>query len=326
MKKLKDIRHETLDLRNLFILISICLTSHICFAQTLKINDAKKGVSYTCTDVTFSEFSYSMKEKIDKVKFSYEIDKPEIPYGNEFKFTLSRPRGFKEKDGKVQLDIYLKVIDKEGKVVLDAPDIYATDNAAGGTDTSEVKSGISLFVATGDPLKINAEYTLEFGVKDKWGSGSIEGTFKFWTTKHAAVEYEAKGLSCSGPIFITMPEKNTITDAQKTPAALSSIAKKLYCVFAGLTVWKLENGKALADASLKLTGPDGKVILESSDLFKEYNDAGGIDPKEIESIPVSLTIGDPMEYGKTYKAEFMVVDKRTKGFAKASLVFTLTKP
>ncbi|HEX7412565.1 MAG TPA: TolC family protein [Bacteroidia bacterium] len=34
MKKLKDIRHETLDLRKLFILTSICLTSHICFAQT----------------------------------------------------------------------------------------------------------------------------------------------------------------------------------------------------------------------------------------------------------------------------------------------------
>lgn len=33
--KLKDLRFETLDLRKLFILISICLTSHICSAQEL---------------------------------------------------------------------------------------------------------------------------------------------------------------------------------------------------------------------------------------------------------------------------------------------------
>lgn len=60
-----------------------------------------------------------------------------------------------------------------------------------------------------------------------------------------------------------------------------------------------KEGKVIIDASMRVTDPDGAVFLEDADLLRKY-EAVRIPLGSIETLTLGLTIGKPMEAGKTH--------------------------
>jgi hypothetical protein len=105
----------------------------------------------------------------------------------------------------------------------------------------------------------------------------------------------------------------------------AELGTKVKIVFTGVSGFTAKDGKVFPGASLKVTGPDGAVILENEDMYAKYSETG-VTEEQASELSVALTMGDPMEAGKAYHCAARVWDKNSTGQINAEVDLTAKAP
>jgi hypothetical protein len=98
------------------------------------------------------------------------LNHTDIPLGESFVLVNDNVKGLKEKDGKVNVGCSLVIKDKNGKELLNEPDLLNGDAGLFGKDITYLKCAIS----TGAPMEWEETYAVNVTFWDKNGNGKIE--------------------------------------------------------------------------------------------------------------------------------------------------------
>ncbi len=112
-------------------------------------------------------------------------------------------------------------------------------------------------------------------------------------------------------IYVVDAEDNQLSDNEV------SLDSKFSIVFEGIENYTLKEGKAFPGLSMEVTDEAGSFILNESDLFSTNTE--GFEPETASVLRGTVTVGNPMEAGKTYQCKIRVFDKQSD----AEIVTTL---
>ncbi len=97
-----------------------------------------------------------------------------------------------------------------------------------------------------------------------------------------------------------------------------NVGAKLQLMMEGVSGFKEENNRAFPGCSILVTDKEGNVEMKYDDLFEQYNKEG-VSPDDVAYLNSSLTIGDPLVAGKTYKWTSRFWDKKGDGEITAAI-------
>lgn len=100
---------------------------------------------------------------------------------------------------------------------------------------------------------------------------------------------------------------------------------KVYMQFSGVSGFKARDGKIFPGMSIQVKDATGATILDSADLFTEFEDAG-IDQEMSKELHGNITIGEPMTEGSEYTWTVKIWDKNGEGTIDAVMKFVVTPP
>lgn len=96
---------------------------------------------------------------------------------------------------------------------------------------------------------------------------------------------------------------------------------KFSIVYEGIENYTLKEGKAFPGLAMEVTDEAGNFILNEADLFG--NSTEGFDPEMASVLRGSVTVGEPMQAGKTYHCKIRVFDKNSDSEIVTNLDFTV---
>jgi len=111
-------------------------------------------------------------EKVLLVMNNEVLNHTDIPLGESFQLINNNVKGLKEKDGKVAVGCSLVIKDKNGKELLNEPDLLKGDAGVFSKDITYLKCTVS----TGAPMQWEEIYAVNVTFWDKNGTGKIENT------------------------------------------------------------------------------------------------------------------------------------------------------
>ncbi|MCS6973920.1 MAG: hypothetical protein N2044_00115 [Cyclobacteriaceae bacterium] len=114
------------------------------------------------------------------------------------------------------------------------------------------------------------------------------------------LSYSYYGLSLDEVYFVG-PENTPLSSNE------AEYGTSVALVAQGIGNYILEDNKAFPGLSLTVTGENGTLVLDEPDLLAETD---GLPAEDAAILRGSLTIGDPMEPGKTYTMKIKIWDKK----------------
>mgnify|MGYP007130732231 CR=1 FL=1 len=101
------------------------------------------------------------------------LNHTDIPLGENFVLINDNVKGLKEKDGKVSAGCELVISDKQGKKIMDEPDLFKGDDVF----LKEKVKALKCTISTGQPMNWEENYDVYVKFWDKYGDGKIENKF-----------------------------------------------------------------------------------------------------------------------------------------------------
>jgi len=74
----------------------------------------------------------------------------------------------------------------------------------------------------------------------------------------------------------------------------------------GIEGYQEKEGRVFPGLDLRVTDKDGNVVLDGADILKKDD---GYAPEEAKVLSGTITVGDPMKSGQTYRAKMRIWDK-----------------
>lgn len=153
--------------RPALLLIVLCsLLLFACNGQVVTGVNKDLGTGLT-TSYTGIKPARSMLVMNDEV-----LNHNDIPIGESFQLINDQVDGLVEKDGKVSVGCSLRITDKNGKVIMDQPDLFKSKDVFEKKDARMLRCTIS----TGEPMEWEELYDVKVVFWDKFGTGKIENT------------------------------------------------------------------------------------------------------------------------------------------------------
>ena len=117
-----------------------------------------------------------------------------------------------------------------------------------------------------------------------------------------------------------------LLDAENKPLAenVASLEEKIYLVIQTDTGWIKENGKSFIGAGERISTAEGKVIVDATDIFSEY-DGTGLPADKAGAITLSARITQVDPGVENFIVKFRVWDKRGNGEIKGTYKFRIRK-
>lgn len=123
--------------------------------------DMTTGLSATYSNIEPGDILLVMNNEV--------LNHNDIPIGESFILVNKNVKGFKEKNGKVSVGCSLQIVDKKGKKLLDAKDLFAGKDIFNKEDMNYLKCTIN----TGEPMEWEEKYDVIATFWDKYGTGKI---------------------------------------------------------------------------------------------------------------------------------------------------------
>jgi hypothetical protein len=130
------------------------------------------GIKKDLTTGLTAKYSNLEPEKVMLVMNDEVLNHTDIPLGESFMLVNDNVKGLKEKDGKVSVGCSLVIKDKNGKELLNEPDLLKGDAGVFSKDVTYLKCTVS----TGKPMEWEETYAVNVTFWDKNGTGKIENT------------------------------------------------------------------------------------------------------------------------------------------------------
>ena len=238
--------------------------------------------------------------------YGQRFDSDQLQFQTKVHLNLDGVKGYSVKDEKVFIGCSMQVFDKTGHAILDEADLFPGEN---GLDRNTA-GNLFLSLIVGTPMKLGETYFWKVKIWDKVGKGQIKTELKFRvveTANKVGLILKPKGLKVRS-VFVT--NANGALQSNKV-----SYSEKLKLNFYDLDGFSKKEGKVFVGGSMVISDSNGKVILQYTDLFADY-DQTGVDAAATEKLNLSLIIGDPLKKGETYNWMARIWDKVGKGEVK----------
>jgi hypothetical protein len=130
------------------------------------------GIKKDLTTGLTAKYNNLEPEKVMLVMNDEVLNHTDIPLGESFILVNDNVKGLKEKDGKVSIGCLLVIKDKNGKELLNEPDLLKGDAGVFSKDITYLKCTVN----TGEPMQWEETYAVNVVFWDKNGTGKIENT------------------------------------------------------------------------------------------------------------------------------------------------------
>lgn len=152
--------------RPALLLIVLCSLLYACNGQIVTgVNkDLNTGLSTSYTGMKPSKSLLIMNDEV--------LNHNDIPIGESFQLINDGVDGLVVKDGNVSVGCSLRITDKKGKVLMDEPDLFKSNDIFEQKDARMLRCTIS----TGEPMEWEELYDVKVIFWDKFGTGKIENT------------------------------------------------------------------------------------------------------------------------------------------------------
>lgn len=232
-----------------------------------------------------------------------KVKRNTFTYGETFYINFNGVTGFKKEGGNDFPGMELAIVGEAGDTAMYYEDMYADKTE--GVNINPLLLYANITVA--NPMTSNKKYTLYVNIWDKKGTGTFKSKFDFDIIPNENIVVENPNNIAYDNIYLFSKEDATLTDK------LVKVNQKYYMIFEGLKGFKEEEGKVSVGLSMKATGADGEVLLNSKDLLGE----GEWDPAIVEEqLSADFSFYSP-EIKSPITCEFVVFDK--KGDAKVNV-------
>lgn len=128
-----------------------------------------KGIKKDLSTGLTATYNNIEPEKILLVMNNEVLNHNDIPIGESFILVNKNVKGFREKNGKVSVGCSLQIVDKKGKKILDAKDLFSGKDVFNKEDMQYLKCTIN----TGEPMEWEEKYEVIATFWDKYGTGKI---------------------------------------------------------------------------------------------------------------------------------------------------------
>ena len=126
--------------------------------------DLVTGLTTSYTGIVPAETKMIMNKEV--------LNHTDIPLGEKFMIVNTGVEGLTVKDNKVSVGCALSISDKEGKQVLNEPDLFET----GGVLDKDSATYLQCKINTGAPMEWQKKYLVKITYWDKYGTGKLENT------------------------------------------------------------------------------------------------------------------------------------------------------
>ncbi len=236
-----------------------------------------------------------------------EVTSNRLPISKKAYMLFNGVEGFRAKDEIVYIGCEMKIYGDEG-AVLEYEDLFAAYDDTG--FTIEESKALSVSLLMGTPLLEHQSYTWWVRFWDKNGPGTIEASYIFHMTpplnmvEDLGMKTSFDGLS-SKQIFFSRDHDLIFFPSFKMGDEFEINVFEIE----GLAV---RNERSLIGASMTLQDKQGKRYVDYEDLFFNLSPRG--EPKaDLQSINLSLFLGDPIEPNKDYDLIITIWDKFGRG-------------
>ena len=125
---------------------------------------------------------------------------------------------------------------------------------------------------------------------------------------------KGNGLSCS---------KVYLSDGEgEIKRSEFTYGEKVYVVFEDIDGFKRTDGSAFPGMKLQVTDPEGNLLMDIEDLYKDYSEGVEHDPLELNTW---ISMADPIHSGRAYHLFIEIWDKQGEGIFSAEMDFTVER-
>lgn len=173
---LTEIAEVLLNNKTAFVLPGKVLTCGLVLFVLLSLascnGQVSVGIKKDLTTGLTAKYSNLEPEKLLLVMNDEILNHTDIPLGESFMLVNDNVKGLKEKDGKVSVGCSLVITDKNGKELLNEPDLLKGEAGVFSKDITYLKCTVN----TGEPMQWEETYAVNVVFWDKNGTGKIENT------------------------------------------------------------------------------------------------------------------------------------------------------
>jgi len=121
-----------------------------------------------------------------------------------------------------------------------------------------------------------------------------------------------------GNNVLTYSEAYLQVDDQKVTTNEFDMGIKVKLAVDSVSGFEMLDSMVYPGASMQVIDKEGKAILDYPDLFAQY-DSAGVYVLDAQYLSMSLTIGDPMKSGESYRWKMKFWDKKGTGEVTAEM-------
>jgi hypothetical protein len=221
-------------------------------------------------------------------------------YGETFFLNFSDVAGFVKENGKVFPGMNLVVVGSGGDTLMRTDDLMS--KYPDGLSISPLLLTADLTVAS--PISSKAEYKAIVNIWDRKGKGTFKSNFDFKVLENDKIVIESSKVTYD-EIYIFSQGTNEVIINNKI-----KFNDNIYIIVEGLKGLNEDNGMVFPGMNIKATDSEGNIVMESDDMFTDYN-ATGIASADLAE-RVSAHFNTPgTQFNNPLHCELTVWDKKS---------------
>lgn len=185
-------------------------------------------------------------------------------YGETFVLNFSDVTGFTKENGNVFPGMIMTVVNQAGDTLMQTDDLIS--GYPDGMNFTPLVLTADLTVAS--PIKSGGTYTVIINIRDKKGTGTYKSKFDFRVVKNDKIIVEPSKVKYDEIYLYSQGNDKVIIDNK------IKFNDNVYIIIEGLKGFKEINGMVFPGLSIKVSDSEQNTLLESDDLFTDYNTSG----------------------------------------------------
>lgn len=268
------------------------------FSKSIK-KDFISGVSSTGNNITCEDVYLTVNgERTQRNSFIY---------GETFILNFSNVTGFVKENGNVFPGMIMTVINPSGDTLMQTDDLIT--GYPDGMNFTPLLLTADLTVAA--PIKSGGEYTVIVDISEKKGTGTYRSKFDFKVIKNDKISVESSKVTYDEIYIYSQGNDKVIVDNK------IKFDDNVYIIIEGLKGLTETNGMVFPGLSIKASDSAKNVLIESDDLFIDYNSSGIASADLAQRVSAHFSIPGT-QFNNPLHCEMTVWDK--KGYARVKVI------
>jgi hypothetical protein len=221
-------------------------------------------------------------------------------YGETFVLNFSDVTGFTKENGNVFPGMIMTVVNQAGDTLMQTDDLIS--GYPDGMNFTPLVLTADLTVAS--PIKSAGIYTVIINIRDKKGTGTYKSKFDFRVVKNDKIIVEPSKVKYDEIYLYSQGNDKVIIDNK------IKFNDNVYIIIEGLKGFKEINGMVFPGLSIKVSDSGQNTLLESDDLFTDYNTSGIASADLAQRVSANFNIPGT-QFNNPLHCELTVWDKKS---------------